>query len=300
MGAPAGLTLDDTCRSFTGHLPPGLRAYASTLPHRLGITEHPDGLWEDFWVLAINRDLPGYAAGDPDRPGRLVVPARALARFRSAHHCAIVYCLIADRLVDRQVAPDLQMVVLRDLFLRLWEHELCAAVGDEAAGRKELATALEALRRGTWMELRGIERRALDAATYAVQTRDKLRWGSAAAAAMLRSAGHPERARLLERSYDLFCFALQCLDDALDCEEDQRTRGMTIPSLLGVPEGALVRAVPPLLDAAISLAEEARLPQLSGWMQGYRRLTARIQPGGDEAVNAAQGRALAAAAEEVL
>jgi len=300
MDAPAGLTLDDTCRSFTDHLPPGIRSYASTLPHRLGLTEHQDGHWEDFWVLAINRDLPGYVAGDPDRPGRLVVSARALGRFRAAHHCAIVHCLIADRLVDRQVAPDLPMLVLRDLFLRLWEHELCAAVGDEAAGRRELASALVELRRGTWMEIRGIRRRALDAATYAAQTRDKLRWGSTAAASMLRSAGHPERARLLERAYDRFCFALQCLDDALDCEEDQRTRGMTVPSLLGVPEGALVRAVPPLLDAAISLAEEARLPRLSEWMRSFRRLAAGIEPGGNESSNVVQGRALAAAAEEVL
>ena len=300
MGAPSAPTLDTTCRSFTDHLPPGLRAYAATLPHRLGLTEHADGRWEDFWVLAINRDLPGYAAEHPSHRGRAVVPARALERFRAAHHCAIVHCLIADRLVDRQVAPDLQMVVLRDLFLRLWEHELCAAVGDPARARAELAAALVALRKGTWLELRGIRQRALDAATYAAQTRDKLRWGSTAAAAMLRGAGHPGRASLLERAYDRFCFALQCLDDALDCEEDLRTRGMTTPSLLGVPEGALVRAVPPLLGSAIRMAEEADLPALAAWMRDFRRMAQRIDPGGDARRNEEHGRALAAAAEEVL
>lgn len=293
-------TLDDTCRSFAAHLPPGLRAYAATLPHRLGLTEHRDGRWEDFWVLAINRDLPGYAAEDPGRRSGSAVPARALERFRAAHHCAIAYCLIADRLVDRQVAPDLQMVALRDLFLRLWEHELSAAVGDPARGRAELAAALVALRRGTWLEVRGIRERALDAATYAAQTRDKLRWGSTAAAAMLRGAGHPERAGLLERAYDRFCFALQCLDDAMDCEEDLRTRGMTTPSLLGVPEGALVRAVPPLLDAAIRMAGEARLSRLVAWLRDFRRMAERIEPGGDARRNEEEGQALAAAAEEVL
>ena len=290
MGAPA--TLDDTCRSFTAHLPPGIRAYAAALPHRLGLTEHRDGRWEDFWVLAINRDLPGYAAE--------VAPATALERFRAAHHCAVVHCLIADRLVDRQVAPDLQMVVLRDLFLRLWEHELSAGLGDPARGRAELAAALVALRRGTWLELRGIRERALDAATYAVQTRDKLRWGSTAAAAMLRGAGQADRAALLERAYDRFCFALQCLDDAMDCEEDMRTRGMTTPSLLGVPEGALVRAVPPLLDAAIRMAGEARLSRLVDWLRDFRRMAERIDPGGDARRNEEEGRALAAAAGEVL
>src|SRR5262249_9634610 len=155
-----------------------------------------------------NRDLPGYAAEDPGRPSGTVVSPRALERFRAAHHCAIAYCLIADRLVDRQVSPDLQMVVLRDLFLQLWEHELSAAVGAPDQGRAELAAALVALRRGTWLEVRGIRARALDAATYALQTRDKLRWGSTAAAAMLRGAGHADRAALLERAYDRFCFAL--------------------------------------------------------------------------------------------
>jgi hypothetical protein len=293
-------SLDATCRSFTDHLPPGIRSYAATLPFRLGLTPHADGRWEDFWVLAINRDLPGFAAEDPSRPSRQVVPARRLDRFRAAHHCAIVHCLIADRLVDHQVTADLQMVVLRDLFLRLWEHELSEAMGDEVAGRAALCEALVALRRGTRLELQGIERRALDAGTYAVQTRDKLRWGSAAAAAMLRSAGQDARAALLERAYDRFCFALQCLDDALDCEEDQRTRGMTMPGLLGLPEGALVRAVPPLLDAAIALAEEARLSKLAEWMRSFHKLAARIEPGGDAATNEFLGRRLAEAAEEAL
>ncbi|HVE85356.1 MAG TPA: hypothetical protein VND93_21030 [Myxococcales bacterium] len=299
-GAPLAQTLDATCRSFTDHLPPAMRSYASTLPHRLGLTPDPHGRWEDFWVLAINRDLPGYAADDPDRPAKLVIPARVLERFRAAHHCAIVHCLIADRLVDRQVMPDLHMVVLRDLFLQLWEHQLCEAMDDQAQGRGALAVALVALRRGTQQEIRCIQRRALDAATYAVQTRDKLRWGSTAAASMLRMAGHPGRAVLLERAYDRFCFALQCLDDALDCEEDQATRGMTMPSLLGVPEGALVRAVPPILDSAIRMVEEARLPRLSGWMRSFQKLASRIRPGGRESANLAQGRKLAAAADEVL
>jgi hypothetical protein len=117
---------------------------------------------------------------------------------------------------------------------------------------------------------------------------------------MLRRAGDADRAELLERAYDRFCFALQCLDDALDCEEDQRTRGMTIPSLLGVSEGALVRAVPPLLDAAIRLAEEGRLPALAEWMRSFHRLAGRIEPGGDEAGQRRAGARIAAAAEEVL
>ncbi|QAT85034.1 hypothetical protein EJ065_3473 [Corallococcus coralloides] len=292
--------MDATYRRLTQHLPAPLRQYGGTLPHRLGLTRWKDGCWEDFWVLDINRDLPGYAAEDPDRPGHLLVPREVLAHYRAAHHCAAIHGLIADRLVDRQVAPDVGMLVYRGVFLRSWEHELAAALDNRRLARQALAKALVSLRRGTALELKTMALRRMDVATYAVQTREKLRWGGTAAVCLLRHAGQPERAALLERSYDRFCFALQCLDDALDCEEDERTRGTSIPAVLGLPEGALVRALPFLMESAITLAEQARLVRLSTWMRGFARLVGGIQPDGVPAHNEEAGRRLASAAEEVL
>ncbi len=292
--------MDATYHRLTQCLPAPLRQYGRTLPHRLGLTQWKDGRWEDFWVLDINRDLPAYAAEDPDRPGHLLVSPEVLARFRSAHHCAAIHGLIADRLVDRQVAADVGLLVYRGIFLRAWEHELAAARGDGRLAREGLARALVSLRRGTALELKTMARRRMDVATYAVQTREKLRWGGTAAGCLLRHAGQPERAALLERSYDRFCFALQCLDDAMDCEEDERTRGTSVPAVLGLPESALVRALPPLLESAILLAEQARLERLATWMRGFARLVGGIRLGSPPADSEDAGRRLAATAEAVL
>jgi hypothetical protein len=292
--------MDVTYRRITQHLPVPLRDYGKTLPHRLGLTRWTDGHWEDFWVLDLNRDLPGYVAEDPDRPGTLLVSPETLANYRAAHHCAAIHGLISDRLVDRQVEPDMGLLLFRGIFLRAWERELTAALGDRSLARKALARSLVSLRRGTALELRTTAARQMDVATYAVQTREKLRWGGTAAWCLLRHAGQPERAALLERSYDVFCFALQCLDDALDCEEDERTRGTSIPAVLGIPEGALVRALPPLLDTAMALAKEARLGRMVTWMDGFSKLVRGIQPGGDPTENEVLGRRIATIAQEAL
>ncbi len=292
--------MDATYQRLTQCLPEPLRQYGGSLPYRLGLTRWRDGRWEDFWVLDINRDLPGYAAEDPNRPGHLLVSQEVLAHYRSAHHCAAIHGLIADRLVDRQVVPEMGLLLYRGIFLRAWEHELAAALGDWRLARQALARALISLRRGTALELKTMARRRMDVATYAVQTREKLRWGGTAAVSMLRHLGQPERAALLERSYDRFCFALQCLDDALDCEEDERTRGTSVPKVLGTPEDVLVRALPPLLESAIRLAEQARMIRLATWMQGFATLVGGIRLVDLSADTEREGRRLAATAEEVL
>jgi len=294
------MSMDATFHEVLRGLPTPLQDYGRTLPYRLGLTPDPEGAWEEFWVLDINRDLPGYVAEDPERPGALLVPDAALGHYRAAHHCAAIHGLIADRLVDRQVAPDAGLLLFRGIFLRQWERELTAATGDRRAARGAIARALASLRRGTALELRGMARRQLDPGTYALQTREKLRWGGAAAACLLRQAGQPRRAELLERSYDLFCFAMQCMDDALDCAEDERTRGVSVPSVLGMPAGGLVRAMPSLLASAIALAREARLERLARWLGSFSRMAERIHPEGDPGGNDEHGRRLAVIAEGAL
>jgi len=108
------------------------------------------------------------------------------------------------------------------------------------------------------------------------------------------------RALMLERSYDLFCFALQCLDDALDCGEDERNRGTSVPAVLGVPLGALVRATPRLVASAIAHAEQAGLPRMVRWLISFSSLVSRLDPGGDAEVNERAGWLIAETAEEVL
>lgn len=294
------MSMDATFQEVLRGLPTPLQDYGHTLPYRLGLTQEPAGAWEEFWVLDINRDLPGYVAEDPEHPGTRLVSDAALGHYRAAHHCAAIHGLIADRLVDRQVDPDMGLLLFRGIFLRQWERELTAATGDRQVAREALARALTSLRRGTALELRTMARRELDPRTYALQTREKLRWGGTAARCLLRQTGQAQRAELLERSYDLFCFALQCMDDALDCAEDERTRGVSVPSVLGLPSGSLVRAMPALLGSAITLAREARLERLASWLGSFSRLAHAIHPEGDADRNEELGRRLAVLAEGAL
>jgi len=298
MGGLSGI--DVTYHAVAMELPPPLQRFGAQLPFRLGLTRHPEGRWEDFWVLDVNRDLPGYAAEDPARPGHLLVPQETLERYRAAHHCAIVHGLITDRLVDRQVEPDPRYHQLRRVFLRAWREELTAATGDTRLARAGIARTLRSLRRGSALEHSALSQGHLGWDTYALQTREKLRWGGTAARCLLQRVGHPERAALLERGYDLFCFALQCMDDALDFREDERAHGTSVPAILRVSPGALVRAMPPLITSAIALSERAGLRRLSRWFGSFLQFAEGLHPDGERPSDAETGRQLAAVAQEVL
>ncbi|WPB73350.1 hypothetical protein KYC5002_30365 [Archangium violaceum] len=292
--------MDVTFQAVMLGLPAPLREFGAHLPHRLGLTPSRDGRWTDFWVLDINRDLPAYAAEDPARPGQLLVGARELRCYRMAHHCAAIHGLIADRLVDRQIEPDPRYRELRRAFRLTWEQTLVEATGDKSLVRRALTRTLGSLRRGTWQELRSLAAGHLTPAAYAEQTREKLRWGGTAAWCLLQRTNQPERAALLERSYDLFCFALQCLDDALDCAEDERSRGTSMPTVLGVPVGGLVRATSPLLQSSIATAEQGGFRRLAAWLGSFLTLMESLTPPGDPKADQRAGAWLARTAEGAL
>lgn len=292
MSVAAGM--DVTFRGVLTALPEPLRDFSSSLPHRLGLTRWPDGGFEDFWVLDINRDLPGYVIANlPVRE-----PDAMLDAYRRAHHCAAVYGLVADRLGDRQVEFDPRLVRIARVFRRAWEDALAEATSSERA-RSVIARALRSLRRGTRMERRALVQRQLTLPVYVLQTREKLRWGGAAARCLVEEAVGEQRATLLERSYDRFCFALQCLDDAMDSADDERVHGVSVPTMLGLPAGALVRATPAIVAGARNLAEEGGFHQLAEWLRRFHGLCVRLEPDGDATGDARLGRFISQAAEEL-
>ncbi|WP_433936439.1 hypothetical protein AB3662_17325 [Sorangium cellulosum] len=277
--APAP-SVDATYRALLPELPLPLREVAARLPHRLGLTASPDGTWEDFVELPPNRDLPFYAAEDPARPGALVVSEASLDRYREAHHWAGVFGLVADRLADRQVAPDPALARLRAIFLRAWERALALATGDRRLARGAIADALAAWRRGVAAERRALALGALDPAAYAAITGQKLRWIAATSRCLVAASGDPARALLLQRAYDAFLFALQCRDDATDCAEDAAVRGTSIPAALGYPPGGLFRAAPKVARVAVALAEAGGFQRLASWIAAWARaVDARRAPG---------------------
>jgi hypothetical protein len=289
---PAGM--DASFRGVITTLPEPLRRFSDTLPHRLGLTRWPDGGFEDFWVLDINRDLPGYVVSDLRG-----VSFEALDAFRRAHHCAAIYGIIRDRLEDRQVERDPRLSRLARVFRRAWEDQLAEAM-DRAQARAAIARALGSLRRGTRMEQRALAQRRLSLVDYVVQTREKLRWGGAATRCMVELTGDARRAALLERSYDYFCLALQCIDDALDSADDARRHGVNAPELLGLSASVLVRATPALISSALQLAREAELHRLAAWLQRYLRFCEQLEPEGNTTEDKALARRVAVVAKEHL
>jgi hypothetical protein len=289
---PAGM--DASFRRVVNTLPEPLRRFSDTLPHRLGLTRWPDGGFEDFWVLDINRDLPGYVVSDLRG-----VSFEALDCFRRAHHCAAIYGLIHDRIEDRQVEPDPRLNRLAKVFRKAWEDQLAEAT-DRPRARAAITRALNSLRRGTRMEQRALAGRQLSLVDYVVQTREKLRWGGATTRSMVELTGDPRRASLLERSYDYFCLALQCIDDALDSADDVRRQGVCAPDLLGLSPSVLVRTTPVLISTALQLARQAELHRLAAWLQRYLRFCEQLEPDGNAKEDMLLARRVAVVAQEHL
>jgi hypothetical protein len=249
----------------TRSLPETLRPLAGTLPHRLGLTRSPEGGFQDFVILHPNRELPVYAA-DPS----IITPDR-LRPFVYAHHLGGFYWLLRDRLADRQVQPDPSLLeVRRGLFAR-WRASLDAATEDPALTAETIADVTNRWRRAVRAEraaLRGCDGGTAPG-TYARIVTDKLRWISAAAMALLISAGQRDRAPLFQRSYDLFLLALQCIDDVNDQQEDRALHGRSVPAALGCTEGALLRAAPKLAARAAEVAAEGRFDRLASWLATF-------------------------------
>jgi hypothetical protein len=249
----------------TRSMPAPLQPLAAALPHRLGLTRSPDGGFEDFVILNPNRELPIYADDPP-----LVGPER-LRRFLFAHHVGGFYWLLRDRLADKQVRPDPPLLeVRRHLFAR-WYGALDAATEDPALSREVIDEATD-----RWCRAVRAERAALRAGAggtrpscYAVIVTDKLRWISAAAEALLVGARQRQRARLFQRSYDLFLLALQCIDDVNDQDEDRALHGHSVPVALGCSAGALLRTAPKLAARAAAVAAEGRFGRLASWLDTF-------------------------------
>jgi hypothetical protein len=217
-----------------------------------------------------------------------------------------VFGLVADRLDDGQVAPAAWLTGIRDQMLAAWTAELGTALGSHAEARGLVDTALRALEQGNSMEQRALQRARLDgpgtlsAIEYVQSTCAKLGWFGVAGQGVLLSFGEPRRARALQGVYDTFSVALQCIDDALDAESDERVRGACFPVALGLPPEALLMASKGLLARAARLAGEARFHELGEWLSGMAGRAAAAHVAGDPLRNALGASVLHAAALQVI
>lgn len=134
--------VDQTFHAIVAGFEEPLRTYARTLPHRIGIVEEPHGRWEDFWILDPSRNAPVYAAEGASVEALLVDP-QTLERYREAHHAAVVFGLLADRIADEQVEADERLSDLLGRFYQAWRALLSDACGDTALADEAIGSSME-------------------------------------------------------------------------------------------------------------------------------------------------------------
>ncbi|HTV25606.1 MAG TPA: hypothetical protein VMG12_43220 [Polyangiaceae bacterium] len=281
--------LNATWAAFLAAAAPELRAVAESLPWRLGLTQFPEQSWETFWTFDPNRRPAHYALSErmSDQDHDLRV-----RNFDRAHHHAVFFGLLFDRLADRQVARSAGFSALRSTLLRAWVDTLTEACEDRALARRSIARALSLLRAGTRLEASSLRARRLSPATYAEQTRLKLRWCSATPRVLVEQGQGEERAAAFERCYDLFGMSVQCIDDAVDAEEDEAIHGVSVPRLLGLADEALVEAAVVLVERAAEHATRFGFSALCEWLARFDRFLRDARLQGDRLRFGREGRAL--------
>lgn len=281
--------LNATWASFLAAAQPELRAAADALPWRLGLTQFREQSWETFWTFDPNRRPAHYALA------KRISDSNDDARVRSfdrAHHHAVFFGLLFDRLADRQVARSAGYASLRGTLLRAWVDALAEACEDRGLARHAIAKALTLLRAGTRLEASSLRERRLSPARYAEQTRLKLRWCSATPRVLVEQSQGDERAAAFERCYDFFGMSVQCIDDAVDADEDEAIHGVSVPRLLGLSDEALVEAAVVLVERAAEHATRFGFSALCEWLARFDRFLREARLQGDRLRFGREGRAL--------
>lgn len=236
------------------------------LPHRLGLSRRHDARWSDFVQMPPNRDLPCWV-NDHSEGGPHFGEAR-VAAFDRAHHIAVGWGLVADRLDDNQVQPSADLGEFRRMLLDAWRESLHVATDDRLIANSVIDNALDAWSCGVSMERSFFTapRTAGLVEMYARSVQLRLRWVTASAAAMLMVAGLGDRVEKLRATYEMFLYGLQCRDDAFDADDDRHTRGAAVHEVLGIPRGGLVRAAPSVLRRSAARARHGGFIRLAVWI----------------------------------
>ncbi len=283
--------LDDTWIDCQANLPRDLRLTALALPWRLGLTRHPEQGWEAFWTLDPNRRPASYGVVGAEAPP--TQRSGGAEPFDRAHHYAVFYGLLFDRVADRQVDSTGELVELRDVLLAGWVESLTRALGDAGTARAVVDSAVAELVEGTRVEDTSLRTRRLTTDVYASQTRSKLRWCSASGRAYVEAREGGPALDAYRQTFDLFGMAVQCMDDAVDAEEDERLHGVSIPSLLGVADESLLEAARTLIVEAERTSSASGFVALAAWLARFGRFLSRAGPAeGDRVRRLREGKAL--------
>lgn len=274
-------TLDSSYALAVERLSPALRLAATGLLQRLGLGSHAEGRWEHFLRLEVHRDLPVFAAGFQAGEGCRGIGREVLEGFLAAHHSAIFFGTLADRRVDGQVTPDPELRALERCFLESWREALARAEGDRQGAEEAIRRGLRAWRRGVSLERAALARRVLTPRLYADIVLRKLGCAWLASERMLQRCGEHSRSRAFRQASGLLLLGMQCVDDAMDCAEDEALHAVSVPAALGLPARGLTAAAVALLRRASEVAHGGGFERLADWLCGHaEQLEARWVAGG--------------------
>lgn len=265
--AVSGPSLGATWRAFVGSLERGERAALEEALVSIGIRgDETAHAWDAFVRLAPNRAMPRYAL---TASAARHLSAPALDRFVTAHHHGAFYWNLADRIVDHQAHPTPALTAARGTLLAAWVDALAACVGDRGAARAIIARDLREWRRGVDLGRAALRLGRTSPEEHLRAVSARLCCVSTAARAMLESVGERAAAAAFRRACDLFLFACQCRDDAVDDDEDRRCLGRSTSDLLGVSAGGLFRAATRLTRWAAVEAARGGFDAFARWLDGF-------------------------------
>ncbi|MDJ0765805.1 MAG: hypothetical protein QNJ97_22665 [Myxococcota bacterium] len=266
-----------------------LRERALSLPYKLGLSSDPAAGWEAFTVQPLMYDMPRFVL---DIIGDGVAP-EILQRFCYAHHCAGFFGLLYDRLADGHISDAAEVSCLLPVFSRTWQEALTQATGDPAGSAVIVALATQRLVYGTARQSEALRARAISGATYAASVADKVYWLAATTVMLLERFGtSADVAGFLECFY-LTLLGMQCLDDALDADEDTRLFGASYSDALGYSAGSLYCAGLLVLNEALKKLNSLELNDWIQWLITYKKALSSSRIIGEPWLDAFGGVALA-------
>jgi hypothetical protein len=214
--------------AFCARLPDALHAVGRELPHRLKLAPRPGVPWSLVFKHELTLAAPAVlAAGTSGLDANMVEPAVL------AHMLAVIEAFGSDRVADRQVAADPDLIAVLRALRAARDRAFHALGGPPAVARVQQATrtTLAAIARERTL-LAGGSR--LESGCYRSVSADKQSIGLAASLAFGAASGLPApRIELIAELLLGVCLGLQHQDDVLDWEDDARHGGAWAIALAG-------------------------------------------------------------------
>jgi hypothetical protein len=189
-----------------------------------------------------------------------------LERYTVAHHVGLIHGVVVDRVADGQAASA-DLGPLADHLLGCWRDSLAAATADRALAEGAIELALRAWRLGVRLEQTTLRRGRMRPERYVQGASLKLAWLSVAAECLLHARGERDALPHFRRAYHLLLLSLQCLDDAVDAEEDAALYGVSFPEAVGYPRESFARASARLARSAAAEAARGGFLRLAAWLE---------------------------------